>query len=192
MLTWTTNIVKNSDKEKYVYSGCGITFASGGSWSFDNDTARNVIIFVVDSSSSSHLDNRKNNFSILGLDPTYGVNGKFGSAEKKISIKFTKLDTKFCLTLHHNDDNSYLFVNGKEIIKFKADNKNVNFPTRFYLGNISDGFSATESREVFLNVYNFSVDYNYIDKSDILNIHKYLMANNNVKYVHPVYCIIEF
>ena len=33
------------------------------------------------------------------------------------------------LSLHYNDDNSYLFVNGKEIIKFKADNKNVNFPT---------------------------------------------------------------
>ena len=31
-----TNIVKNSDKEKYVYSGYGITFDSGGSWSFDN------------------------------------------------------------------------------------------------------------------------------------------------------------
>ena len=58
----TTNIVKNSDKEKYVYSGYGITFDSGGSWSFDNDTVRNVIFFVVDSSSSSHADNRKNNF----------------------------------------------------------------------------------------------------------------------------------
>ena len=39
-----TNIVKNSDKEKYVCSGYGITFDSGGFWSFDNDTA----------SSSSH------------------------------------------------------------------------------------------------------------------------------------------
>ena len=57
-----TNIVKNSDKEKYVYSGYGITFDSGGSWSFDNDTVRNVIFFFVDSSSSSHADNRKNNF----------------------------------------------------------------------------------------------------------------------------------
>ena len=44
-----------------------------------------------------------------------------------------------------------MFVNGKEIIKFKADNKNVNFPTRFCLVSISDGFSATESREVSLN-----------------------------------------
>ena len=46
-----TNIVKGSDEEKYVYSGCGITFESTGSWSFGNDFARNVIIFGVDNSS---------------------------------------------------------------------------------------------------------------------------------------------
>ena len=50
-----TNIVKNSDKEKNVYCGYGKTFDSAGSWSFDNDFARNVIIFGVDNSSSSHL-----------------------------------------------------------------------------------------------------------------------------------------
>ena len=57
-----TNIVKNSDKEKYVYSGYGITFDSAGSWSFDNDFARNVISFGGDNSSLSHSHNRKNNF----------------------------------------------------------------------------------------------------------------------------------
>ena len=51
------SIVKNSDKEKYVYSGYGITFDSAGSCSFDKDTARNVIIFGVDNSSLSHADN---------------------------------------------------------------------------------------------------------------------------------------
>ena len=77
------------------------------------------------------------------------------------------------MTLHCNADNSYFFVNGKEI--FKADNKNINFPTQFCLGSISNGFSAAESREVSLygNVYDFSVDYSSIDKSDILNIQKY-------------------
>ena len=45
-------------------------------------------------------------------------------------------------------------------------------PTRFCLGSIFDGFINIESREVPLNknVYYFSVDYNSIDKSDILNI----------------------
>ena len=45
-----TFIVKNSNKEKYVYSGYGITFDSAGSWSFGNDFARNVTIFGVDNS----------------------------------------------------------------------------------------------------------------------------------------------
>ena len=54
---------------------------------------------------------------------------------------------------------------------------------QFCLGNISNGFSATDSREEFLNgsVYGFLVDYSFIDKSDILNIHKYLMIKNNIK-----------
>ena len=40
-----------------------------------------------------------------------------------------------------------------------------------------------ESREVFLNgnVYDFSVDWNSIDKSDISNIYKYLMNKNDIK-----------
>ena len=47
---------------------------------------------------------------------------------------------KFCLRLHYNVNYSYSFVNGKEIFKFKADNENVNFLTRFFLGSISNGF----------------------------------------------------
>ena len=74
-------------------------------------------------------------------------------------------------------------INGKEIFKFKTDNKNNNFPTQFSLRGIPNGFSATESREVSLNgnVYDLSVHYDSVDKSDILNIHKYLVANNNIK-----------
>ena len=127
-----TSIVKNSDKENYVCCGYGITFNSRDCWSFDNDNARNVIIFGVDNSSSSHVDNRKNNFLMLGLGPTFRINGSFGLSEKKISINFTGATTKFCSSLHYNADNSYLFVNGKEIFKFKADNKNVSFPTRCF------------------------------------------------------------
>ena len=59
-----TNIVKNSDKEMYVYCGFGITFDSSGWWSFGNNVARNAIIVGVHNSSSFHSDNCKNNFSI--------------------------------------------------------------------------------------------------------------------------------
>ena len=87
------------------------------------------------------------------------------------------------MSLHYNADNSYLFVNGKKTFKFKAENKNVNFTTKFCLRSISNGFSNTESREISLNgnVYDFSVDYSSIDKSDIIHIHKYLLTKNNIK-----------
>ena len=76
-----------------------------------------------------------------------------------------------------------MLVNGKGVFNFKADNNNVNFPTEFCLGSVSNGVSTTESIEVSLNGngYDFSVDYNYIDTSDILNIHKDLMTKNNIK-----------
>ena len=69
-----------------------------------------------------------------------------------------------------------MYVNGKKIFKLKADNKNFHFPTQFCLGDMSNGLSATESREVSLNwnIYDFSVDYSSIDKSDILISHNYL------------------
>ena len=168
-----TNVVKNSNKEKHVYSDYRIAFE----WSFGNDYARNITIFGVDASLLSHADNLENNFLVPGEGNTFGINGSFGAPEKKFDINFSKANAKFCLSLHYNVDNRYLFVKGKELLKFKADNENVNFPTQFCLGNISNRFSATEFREVSLNenVHDFSVDYNSINKSDILLIHKYLM-----------------
>ena len=76
-----------------------------------------------------------------------------------------------------------MFVNGKEISKFKVDSKSVNFPLQSCLGSISNGFGVTDSREVFLkgNVYDFLVDYNAIYKSNILDTNKYLMVKNNIK-----------
>ena len=55
-----TSIVENSDKEKWVYNDYGIAFDGKGMWNFGNDFARNVVIFGVDDSSSSHADNHKN------------------------------------------------------------------------------------------------------------------------------------
>ena len=55
--------VRNS---KVTYNGRGIPFDGADSWNFINDFARNVVIFGVDNSSSSHIDNSKNNFLALG------------------------------------------------------------------------------------------------------------------------------
>ena len=84
--------------------------------------------------------------------------------------------------MHYNGVNSYLFVNGKEIIKFKAkDSEVVAFP--LCLGNISKDFSVDNMKRTGLNgyVYGFSVDHNAIAVGDILDIHKYLMKKRWIK-----------
>ena len=148
--------------------------------SFDNETAR---IFGVDNSSSSHVDNHKNNFSLVDEGPTFGINRNFGLVEIEFSINFSKAKTKLYFSLHCNTDNNYLFFIGKEVFKFTDDNKIVNFPIQFCLWSISNRFSATDSREVSLNgsLSEFLADYNSIDKSGILDTHKYSMIENNMK-----------
>ena len=84
-------------KSEYGYSSYGITFDRVGSWNFDNDFARNVVIFGVDNSSLSHGDNCKSKYLMLGEGPTYLINGNFGASEKKSSINFSKGNTKLCM-----------------------------------------------------------------------------------------------
>ena len=68
------------------------------------------------------------------------------------------------------------------VIIVKADNKNVTFPTQFCLESISNKFVAINSREVSLKgkVYYCLVGYDAIHQSDILNIYKYLVVENNI------------
>ena len=94
-------------------------------------------------------------------------------------INFTKEKTKFCSSLHYNRANSYLFVNGTEIIKFKVKDSEIN-PYELCLGNISKDWSIDNMKKTSLKVYDFSVDYDAIVVSDILDIHKYLMEKNGI------------
>ena len=57
------------------------------------------------------------------------------------SINFTVTKKKFCLSLHYNGANSYLFVNGTEIIKFKAKDSAI-AASPLCLGNISKDCST--------------------------------------------------
>ena len=88
---------------------------------------------------------------------------------------------KFCLSLHYNGANSYLFVNGTNIIKFRAKDSEVN-AILLRLENISKDFSVNNIKktEFYGYVYNFSVDYDVIAVDNILNIHKYLMKRNDI------------
>ena len=115
----SVKLTKNADIDKYGYSGYGIGFDRETSFSIGNEIGKNAIIFGVDMSSSAKIDNRKKDILILGKGTTQELEHTL-SAEKLYSINFTKKNAKFCLSLHYNGANSYLFVNSTEIIKFKA------------------------------------------------------------------------
>ena len=111
------SLTKNVDIDEYKYSGYGIGFDRKRTFSVDNGFGRKCIIFGVDMSSSVNVDNKKKDIVILGEGPTQGLDGTTLTSEKKYSINFTENNKKFCLSLHYNGANSYLFVNGTEIIK---------------------------------------------------------------------------
>ena len=125
--------------------------------------------------SSTNLDNKGKDILILGKGPTQGLGEHSLAAEKMYSINFTKVNTKFYLSLHYNEDDSYLFVNGTEIIKFKAKDSMI-VPNNLCLGNVSKDFSVSNmKKKTGFNgyIYDFSVDYDSLDVNntkDIINI----------------------
>ena len=131
-------------------------------------------------SSSPHIDNKKTDRLVLGKRPTQGLKHTL-TAEKMDSINFTVNKKKFCLSLHYNEANSYLFVNGTEIYKFKAKDSEI-VATPLCLGNISKDWSIDNMKRTGFTgyVYDFSVDYEATNVNDIKDIHKYLMRKNNI------------
>ena len=118
-------LTKNADINKYGYSGYGIGFDRRSRFSFPGcGFGQNVLIFGADMSSSGHINNKKKDVLVLGKGSTQGL-GHTLTAEKTYWINFTGAQNKFCLSLHYNGENSYLFVNGTKIIKFKVKDSEV-------------------------------------------------------------------
>ena len=94
-------------------------------------------------------------------------------------INFAEHNKKFCLSLHYNGANSYLFVNGKEIHKFKAKDSEI-VASPLCLGNILKDWTVDNMKKTGLNghVYDLSVDYDAIAVDDVLDIQNYLMKKN--------------
>ena len=127
---------KNTDIDKYGYSGYGIGFDRRSGFSFTGGVFdQNVLIFGVDMSFSTHIDNKKKEILLLGKGPTQGLEHTL-TAEKMYSVNFAVGKKKFCLSLHYNGANSYLFVNRTEIYKFKAKDSEI-VASPLFLGNIS-------------------------------------------------------
>ena len=178
-LLGAVTLTKNVHIEKYKYSGYGIGFDRRSSFSFPSDGfGQNVLIFGADMSSSIHIDNKKKEILVLGRGPTQGLESTL-TAEKMYSINFTVTKKKFCLSL--DGANSYSFVNGAEIIKFKAKDSEI-VASPLCLGNFSKDWSTDNMKKTGLTgyVYDFSVDYNAIAVDDAKDIHNYLMKKNNM------------
>ena len=169
------SITKNADIDKNKYSEYGIGFDRSSIYSFGYGSGRNVIIFGVDMSTSVHIDNKRKDILILGKGPTQGLGKHSLTAEKMYSVNLTDHRVKYCLSLHYNGANSYLFVNGTEIIKFKAKDSNI-AATPLCLGNIPKDWSIDNMKDTWLNgyVYDFSVDDDATAVDGIKDIHKYL------------------
>ena len=112
-------LTKNADIDKYGYLGYDIGFYRKSNFSFPNGGfGQNVIIFGVDMGSSAHIHNKKKHSNSWERSNT--KIRTYTNCRKNVLINFTVTKKKFCLSLHYNGGNSYLFVNGTEIYKFKA------------------------------------------------------------------------
>ena len=102
--------------------------------------------------------------------------------QKKYTVtNFTAANKKFVLILHYNGDNSYLFANGKQELKFKAKDDQI-VKEILCLGNISDDWTAAnaQKRGLWVEIYDFAVDYTSTNIGDIYNVHRYLMKKHKI------------
>ena len=147
-------ITKNADTSKYNYKGYGICFDEGGTFGhtiteggFAHTTnARNVLIFRVDMSFSVHVTNRANHIYVMDTEFVQGINDTTIYAEKNFYRNFTDPSKKFVLSLHYNGINSYLFVNGRQELKFKCKTDQL-VKEKLCIGNLSDQWTTSESEK---------------------------------------------
>ena len=184
-------ITKNAtDNSKNNYKGYGICFdkrsefghtITEGGHAHTTD-ARNVLIFGAGMSSSVHATNRANNIYLVGTGLTQGSNDTTIYAEKNFYKNFTDFDKKFVLILHYNGDNSDLFVNGRQELKFKAKTDQL-VKKALCIGNLSDQWTTSESEKtgVYGKIYDFVVDYEQISGvKAIYDMHRYLIIKYNI------------
>ena len=180
-------ITKNVDTSKYDYKGYGICFDEGGQFSHTmteggrayTTNARNVLIFGAGMSFSVHATNRANNIYVMGKELIQGINGTTIYAEKNFYRNFTDPGKKFVLSLHYNNNESYLFVNGRQESNFKC-KTDQSVKEKLCL---SDKWTTSESEKTGLygNIYDFIVDYKTIyGVRPIYDMHRYLMTKHNI------------
>ena len=176
-------IIENDYPDRCSYSRYGVVFASRSDFSLlEGSMGKEIIIFGVDMSSSVHTDNKKKDILILGIGPTQELDDTMLTAEAQYSINFSRPNRKFCLSLHYNGSNSFLFINTTKKYLIKAKDSEIK---KYFLSlrNILKDFTGNNMKKPGLNgyVYKFSVDYNIIDTSNVINVHKFLTKKHNIK-----------
>ena len=125
----------------------------------------------ADMSSSVHIGYKKNDILILGNGPTNSLDDTMLTKEKEYFINFTEQQKKFCLSLHYNGVNSYIFVKGVEIYKFKAINSEINAAV-LCLGNVSKYSSVDNMKQTELYGYVYDFESIDVDFQIFININK--------------------
>ena len=184
-------ITKNAtDFDKNNYKGYGICFDEKSQFGhtitengvIHTSNGRNVLIFGADMGFSVHATNKANHIYLMGDGLTQGINDTTIHAEKKYFRNFAEPNVKFVLSLHYNDDNSYLFVNGRQELKFKCKTDQL-VKEKLCIGNLSNQWTKSESEKTGLygNIYDFVVDYEQIlGVKTIYDMHRYLMTKHNI------------
>ena len=142
-------------------------------------------------SGSVHASNKTKAFLVLGKGLIQLIENTTIYAEKRYSPNFSVENKIFVLSLHYNSDNSFLFVNGQNVTRFKAKDSVFNNARVLTLGALtvpvypSDANNRLSPKNVnntklYGNVYDFSVDYISISNENIFKIHKYLMKKNGL------------
>ena len=147
-------ITKNADNSKNHFKGYCMCFDEGSDFGHTitegrrahTTDARNVFIFGVDMSFSVHATNRANNIYVMGTGLTQGIHNITLYVENNFYRNFTDVGKKFMLRLHYNGDNSYLFFNGRQELKFKCKTDQL-VKEKLCIGNLSGQWTTSESKK---------------------------------------------
>ena len=190
-LSGAMQITKNAtDYDKNNYKGYGICFDERSQFGHTitengrthTTNGRNVLIFGVDMSFSAHAANRANHIYLMGDGLTQGINDTTLYVEKNYWRNFTDPGKNFIISLYYNGDESYLFVNGRQELKFKCKTDQL-VKKKLCIGNLSDQWTTGESKKsgLYGNIYDFVVDYEQIlGVKPTYDMHRYLVTKHNI------------
>ena len=148
-------ITKNAtDSDKNNHKGYGICFDERSQFGHTitengvtyTSNSRNVLIFGADMSFSVHATNKANHIHLMGDGLTQGINDTTIYVERKYFKNFTEPNVKFVLSLHYNSNDSYLFVTGRQELKFKAEMDQL-VKEKLCIGNLSDQWTTSQSEK---------------------------------------------